>query len=133
MEIKPQVEILMATYNGSKYLSEQLDSIVKQSYTNWHLTISDDKSSDDTIDIIDTYISKYPNKIRRIGSGIHFGNARDHFFWLLKECDSDYVMLSDQDDVWLDNKIELSIIHASGYTNPVIGVFSASSIEYVLL
>ena len=109
MEIKPQVEILMATYNGSKYLSEQLDSIVKQSYTNWHLTISDDKSNDDTIDIIDTYISKYPNKIRRIDSGIHFGNARDHFFWLMKQCDSDYVMLSDQDDVWLDIKIELSI------------------------
>ena len=109
MEIKPQVEILMATYNGSKYLSEQLDSIVKQSYTNWHLTISDDKSNDDTIDIIDTYISKFPNKIRRIDSGIHFGNARDHFFWLMKQCDSDYVMLSDQDDVWLDNKIELSI------------------------
>ena len=49
MEIKPQVEILMATYNGSKYLNEQIDSIVRQSYANWHLTISDDGSSDEAV------------------------------------------------------------------------------------
>ena len=109
MEIKAQVEILMTTYNGSRYLNEQLDSIINQSYTNWHLTISDDKSNDDTIDIIDSYISRHPNKIKRVDSGKHFGNARDHFFWLMKQCNSDYLMLSDQDDVWLDNKIELSI------------------------
>ena len=109
MEIKPQVEILMATYNGFKYLSEQLDSIINQSYTNWHLTISDDGSADDTIKIIDSYAHRYPNKINRVTSGKCFHNAKDHFFWLMQQCDSDYVMLSDQDDVWLSEKIELSI------------------------
>lgn len=109
MENKPQVEILMATYNGSKYLREQLDSILNQSYDNFILTISDDCSSDDTVSIVEEYVNRYPNKIRRIVSNKRFGNARDHFFYLMKQCDSDYIMFSDQDDVWLSNKIELSI------------------------
>ncbi len=109
MENKAQVEILMATYNGSKYLSEQIDSIVNQSYKSWHLTISDDGSSDDTNKIIDSYIDRYPKYISRICSNTSFHNARDHFFWLMRQCDREYIMLSDQDDVWLPEKIEVSI------------------------
>ncbi len=104
-----QVEILMATYNGSRYLSQQLDSIIGQSYKDWHLTISDDGSNDDTNKIIDSYVDRYPEYISRVCSDTCFHNARDHFFWLMKQCDSEYIMLSDQDDVWLPNKIEISV------------------------
>lgn len=109
MENKPKVEILMATYNGSKYIAEQIDSILNQSYGNFHLTISDDASTDNTVEIIDSYVSTYPSKITRVVSNMHFGNARDHFFWLMKECNEEYIMFSDQDDVWNKDKIYLSM------------------------
>ena len=109
MENKPKVEILMATYNGSKYIAEQIDSILNQSYENYHLMISDDESTDDTVEIIDNYVSKYPSKITRVVSNMHFGNARDHFFWLMKKCNEEYIMFSDQDDVWNKDKIEVSM------------------------
>ncbi len=109
MENKPKVEILMATYNGSKYVAEQIDSILNQTYENYHLTISDDASTDNTVEIIDSYVSAYPSKITKVVSNIHFGNARDHFFWLMKKCNENYIMFSDQDDVWNKNKIEISM------------------------
>lgn len=55
------IAILLATYNGEKFLKEQLDSIYSQSYTNWSLYIRDDGSSDRTIDIIGEYSEKYSN------------------------------------------------------------------------
>ena len=56
------LEILLATYNGEKYLREQLDSIINQDYKFWHLTISDDMSTDHTKDIIKEYIKNILNK-----------------------------------------------------------------------
>ena len=58
-----KVHIMMATYNGEKYLREQLDSIVDQTYKNWVLYVSDDLSSDNTVSIIQEYCKKYPQKI----------------------------------------------------------------------
>lgn len=58
-----KVTILMATYNGSKYLEEQLNSIIKQDYTNWKLIVSDDHSTDETIEILQKYEQQYPDKI----------------------------------------------------------------------
>jgi len=57
-----KVAILMATYNGSKYLKQQLNSILKQTYQNFVLFISDDHSSDNTLDIIHDYEAVYPKK-----------------------------------------------------------------------
>ena len=54
-----KVTILMATYNGSKYLEEQLNSIIKQDYTNWKLIVSDDHSTDETIEILQKYCLLY--------------------------------------------------------------------------
>ena len=58
-----RVEILMATYNGEKYLSEQIESIISQSYENWTLLIRDDNSKDSTVSIIEKY-EKKDNRIR---------------------------------------------------------------------
>lgn len=60
------VNIMMATYNGEKYLSEQLDSILSQSFQNFKIYISDDKSIDNTLEILLKYKKNYPDKIEII-------------------------------------------------------------------
>lgn len=101
------IEILMATYNGASYLREQMDSILRQTDRNWHLTISDDGSTDGTEAIIDEYVRRYPDRMRRVVSGRRFGGASLHFLWLTAQCDADYMAFSDQDDVWYDGKLEV--------------------------
>jgi len=103
---RPVAEILMATYNGAQFVREQIDSILAQTDTNWHLTISDDGSTDATPAIIDEYAAKYPERIARHVSGRRFGNARDHFFHLMRTCTADYMFFCDQDDVWYPQKVE---------------------------
>ena len=100
-----KIEVLMAVYNGSAYIREQIDSILNQTYENWHLTISDDCSTDGTDLISDEYAAKYPEKITRVYSGVRFGNARDHFMWLSENCTSRYMLYSDQDDVFNPEKM----------------------------
>ena len=99
------VEILMAVYNGEAFLAEQIDSILAQSDGRWHLTISDDRSTDGSGAIIDGYVRRYPDQIARHRSGRRFGNARDHFFHLMDGCDADYMLFCDQDDVWYPDKV----------------------------
>lgn len=101
-----KIGIMMATYNGEKYLKEQIESIINQSYTNWYLLISDDGSKDKTQLIIKEYVKKHPDKIGFIknntgkkGSKYNFANA----FKEIPKCD--YYMFSDQDDIWESQKI----------------------------
>ena len=101
-----RIEILMAAYNGAPYIREQVDSILCQTDTNWHLTVSDDGSTDGTDAILDEYARRYPDKVRRVVSGRRFGGAREHFFWLTAQCDSAYLAFSDQDDVWYGDKLK---------------------------
>lgn len=106
-----KVSILLATYNGEKYLAEQLDSILNQTYSNLKIYISDDVSSDRTIEILSKYASKYPNKINVINTKKRNGSATLNFSYLFENVqdDSDYYMFCDQDDVWLPNKVELLV------------------------
>ena len=101
-----RIEILMAAYNGAPYIGEQIDSILCQTDTNWHLTISDDGSTDGTDAIIDEYARQYPNKVQRVYSGRRFGGAKDHFFWMTEQCDAEYIAYCDDDDTWKANKLE---------------------------
>ncbi len=101
------IAILLATYNGEAYLREQLESIVRQTYKDWSLYIHDDGSSDSTLQIIKDYQEK-DNRIffindekKHLGPGLGFMS-------LLESIDSKLYMFCDQDDVWLDNKIEIS-------------------------
>lgn len=105
------VGILMATFDGEKYIKEQLESILSQTYQNWVLTIHDDNSKDDTVKIIKEYKTKYPDKIIFLDDNLSTGGAKENFSFLLDNIDSnyDYVMFCDQDDFWLDNKIELTL------------------------
>jgi glycosyltransferase involved in cell wall biosynthesis len=107
------VEILLATYNGEKYLEEQIDSILNQSFIDWNLVIRDDKSEDKTLHIIEKYVQKYPQKIFLIQDGESNSRlgASQNFSKLLKHSSADYILFSDQDDIWLSNKIKDSLEH----------------------
>lgn len=99
-----KIDVLLATYNGEKYLREQIDSILNQTYSNIRLVISDDCSKDNTREII----KEYEEKDDRIVSYFHEKNLGyvKNFEFLLTKVENDIYMLSDQDDVWLPTKIE---------------------------
>ena len=105
------VYILLATFNGEKYLAEQLDSLNEQTYTSWRLWVHDDNSTDSTVSIIRNYKNLFPEKICFIDDEISTGGAKQNFSYLLDSIDSnfDYLMFCDQDDVWLENKIQLTL------------------------
>lgn len=103
-----KVQILLSTYNGEKYLEEQLDSILNQDYPDITILIRDDGSTDKTIEILDQYSRKY-NQIKYYkGNNIGVINS---FFDLMKNADitAEYYSLSDQDDVWLSDKISRAV------------------------
>ncbi len=103
------IQILLATYNGEKYIRTQLESIFAQSYTEFEILVSDDGSTDRTIEIIEDFREKYPGKIRFIPDKTPSGGAKNNFFKLMGYADSDYIMFCDQDDYWLCDKIELTV------------------------
>lgn len=111
MELKnnPRIEILMATYNGEKYIKEQIESLLNQTYINWSLLIRDDGSSDGTVKIIEDYEKKYSEKIKILKDNKGSLRAKDNFLELLRNSKEDYIMFCDQDDVWLPNKIEITL------------------------
>ena len=102
-----KVDILLATYNGARFLKEQLDSILNQTHTEFRLIISDDKSTDKTRAIIEEYAAK-DSRIEYHFQKKNLGVIKN-FEFLLKKVESDYFMFSDQDDIWKENKIELSL------------------------
>ena len=99
--------ILLSTYNGEKYLKEQLDSIFAQTYTDWTLYIRDDGSRDNTEAIIDSYVARYEN-IKKLPSEGNVGVIRS-FELLLKGVEADYYFFCDQDDFWLPTKLQKSM------------------------
>ena len=100
--------ILLATFNGSRFIREQIDSLLAQTYKDFEILVHDDGSSDGTVGIIDAYIAKYPDKIRRIDAPVT-GSAQANFSFLLSKTDSDYIMFCDQDDIWFPQKVEKSV------------------------
>lgn len=105
--MEEKIDVLLATYNGEKYLKQQIESILNQTYKNIHLIISDDKSQDNTRKILEQY-QKQDDRITVYFQEQNQGYIKN-FEFLLKKVESNYYMLSDQDDVWLPEKIEKSI------------------------
>lgn len=101
-----KVAILLSTYNGEKYLREQIDSILAQTYDNFELIVRDDGSRDSTVEIIKEYMEKSDKITLMVGKNLGFIKS---FFELLKHSDADYFSFADQDDIWLPNKIELAV------------------------
>jgi glycosyltransferase involved in cell wall biosynthesis len=106
-----KIAILLSTFNGALYLEQQLDSVLSQTYNDWVLYIRDDGSKDKTIEIINSYVVKYPLKIKLISDALGNLRSASSFMHLLSIVKSDYYMFCDQDDVWLPFKIEMTYSH----------------------
>lgn len=101
-----KIAVLLATYNGGKYIREQLDSLFQQSCKQFHLYVRDDGSSDDTMKIVEEFRQKYPDRITILEDSQKHRGAAKSFMYLLENVDSEYYMFCDQDDIWLPEKIE---------------------------
>lgn len=100
------IDILMATYNGEKYLEEQLASIENQTYTHWRLVVHDDGSTDKTWEILKDFQKKLgKEKVVIKRNCPASGSAKKNFIGLIQESTGSYMMCADQDDVWHSDKV----------------------------
>ena len=99
------VDILMATYNGEAYAGEQIESLQKQTYTDWRLWVHDDGSTDKTVAVVQSYANK-DKRIHVVDDRVKGLGVARNFLHLLQYADEEYIMFCDQDDVWLPEKLE---------------------------
>lgn len=117
------ISVCMATYNGERFIKEQIASILSQLSENDELIISDDGSTDRTLEIIASFNDsrikllhhKHNPAYEKIKHSRSFYYATDNFENALKEAKGDYIFLSDQDDVWAGNKVEKMIVELKNY------------------
>lgn len=107
-----RVAVLMSTYNGEKYIREQIDSILAQKNVDVSLIIRDDGSLDRTETIIEDYCSRYENVVflddrEHLGPGISFLKLLSYAYCEKKGYD--FFSFADQDDIWLDRKLETAV------------------------
>lgn len=103
------IDILIPTFNGSKYLKEQLDSILNQSFSNWRILLRDDGSTDGTSEIIERWRCTNPGKLFLISDEEKGLGVSQSFGRLLMQSSAPYVMFCDQDDIWYSEKIKKSL------------------------
>ena len=101
-----KIVILLATYNGEKYIKEQLDSILLQTYSNIEVIARDDMSNDKTLEILKSYNINIVKSIENLGVKKSFSELLNY---ASRNSNSDYFMFCDQDDIWEKRKIELTL------------------------
>ena len=100
------VAILLATYNGEKFIDEQLESLERQTYTDFTIFVRDDGSTDKTLELIKNRAQKNPQKYVIMDSTpIH--DPKKCFMWMLRNVEAKYYMFCDQDDVWMVDKTKI--------------------------
>lgn len=131
----PQISIILATYNGATYLREQMKSILCQTYQDFELIIRDDGSTDATLELIAEYAAQDP----RIKIMPNTGNLgiNENFYTLMEEAQGEYVAISDQDDIWEHDKLEILLQYLGGadlaYTDSQLIDAEGSSIGISLI
>jgi rhamnosyltransferase len=126
---RARVLVLLAAYNGVRWLAQQLDSILDQSNVDVRVVVSDDCSSDGTQSLIEQYVAG--GRVALIRTPAPSGSAAQNFFHLIRQSDAagfDFVAYSDQDDIWNEDKLEraaaaLSADAAAGYSSAVTAVW----------
>lgn len=117
-----KISVALCTYNGSKYLNQQIDNILNQTIPVDEIIVCDDQSKDDTVFILNNYKNKNP-ELFHIHINIQNLKSNKNFEKAIKLCTGVFIFLSDQDDLWRNDKVEktLEIFNK----NPTIeGVFS---------
>lgn len=108
LDNKSHIAICLATYNGEKYITEQLESIFSQTYQNFKLYIADDRSTDRTVEIIEVFQNRFSGQIDLIVNDKQLGVV-NNFETLIGYCKEEYISCCDQDDIWESNKLELQL------------------------
>lgn len=123
-----KVHVLLSAYNGEQYISEQIQSILNQTYPFISILIRDDGSTDQTVEVLEELMNIHPHKIKLI-KGTNVGVVSS-FFELLRAADTeaDYYCFCDQDDVWLEHKVEHAItrLNSSIHTDVPAMVFTST-------
>jgi len=130
----PRVAVLLAAYNGMNYIAEQVESILAQKNIDVTIFCNVDCSTDGTERWV-AELTKKTNKVVLLPYGERFGGAARNFFHLIKEVDFssfDYVSLSDQDDIWLDDKLcraqsSMVRLNCDAYSSNVLAFWSDGS------
>lgn len=120
------ISVAMCTYNGSKYLNQQLESIASQSLLPNELIVCDDNSTDNTIEIIKNFSKKAPFEVRLYQNSLNLGSTKN-FEKAIGLCDGEIIVLSDQDDIWEKNKLQ-RIVEEFPKSSTIGGVFSNASL-----
>ena len=119
------MHILLATYNGALFIKEQLESIARQTHSAWTLTISDDGSTDDTLDIVSQFAKQIGQPVTVL-HGPQRGSTHN-FFHLIQHVKTDnpqdLYAFSDQDDVWLDEKLARAVQWHNKQTNQAVRLY----------
>jgi rhamnosyltransferase len=134
----PTVAVLLAAFNGTSWLREQINSILLQQDIDLTLYISVDQSCDGTEALVDQ-IATIDRRITVLPHGQHFGGAGANFFRLFKQVDFshyDFVALSDQDDIWNPNKLSIAIAalranSAQGYSSNVTAFWPDGQMHFI--
>lgn len=123
------IDILMATYNGASYIRTQIQSLQAQTLTDWKLYIHDDGSSDDTMNILKE-MKAMDRRINIIEDGIRFHESGLNFMHLLKFSKAPFCIFCDQDDIWLENKLELMLRFIETKNNTIPQAVYSNSYVY---
>lgn len=130
--VAPLVAILLCTYNGERFLAEQLDSLEAQTHQNWVLVVSDDGSKDATVDILLKYQAKWPQGKMTIRNGPQNGFCQN---FLSLACDpriqAGYFAFCDQDDVWLPEKLMVALQTIAANQNIYVPFIYCGRTSYV--
>ena len=139
------VDVLMATFNGEKYIRNQILSLVAQTYENWQLWVRDDGSTDNTTAIVDQFAAQ-DCRIKRVSSDVQGVGAGRNFLSLLAHANNKFAAFCDQDDIWFEKKLEFlvefaqnnfdegmpSMVYCDGHAySDVEGVITSSSISHL--
>lgn len=110
-----RVNILMSTYNGEKFVAEQIESIQKQTHTEWHLIIRDDGSTDKTCEIVGDFANK-DSRIKLIRAE-NVGVIKSFYELIKNNNEADFYFFADQDDYWLPEKLTVMLAEAKKHDN----------------
>ncbi|OXL16563.1 glycosyl transferase family 2 [Polynucleobacter cosmopolitanus] len=128
-ENDPLVAIFLCTYNGARFLAEQLDSISYQTHRNWVVIASDDGSTDQTLEILQKYQANWPAGKLTIRNGPQKGFCRNFQYLTSDESISaDFFAFCDQDDVWLPEKLTRAIDVLRGISTNIPAVYGARTV-----
>lgn len=123
-ETRPRLSVALCTYNGERYLAEQLDSVASQTRLPDELVVCDDRSTDGTVAIVREFAGRAPFPVHVTVQPENLGSTRN-FQSAIRRCQGDLIACADQDDVWLPEKLEQSEAALLGSSDAVLAFTDA--------